>query len=146
MVSRKKAAIILFSIAVILVGAALFAFWFRNREVTIRLDAANYGKGEEMLITIKNNFWSSEICFSSCYPYFIQRKNGDWGEYKYKNCIFEDRIVKCLNPGETKTFRTSVPNLAPGIYRISLPFCRNCSLGTVFQEEERCNSDLFEIK
>ena len=43
----------------------------------IRTDKTEYQPGENLKIKIKNNF-KEQICFSSCYPYLLEKKNGEW--------------------------------------------------------------------
>lgn len=121
-------------------------FVVRNREVVIEVEREAYSVGDPMRVVVKNGLLNSEICFSSCYPYFFQKKNDLWEEYSYHNCDFEDKIVKCVKPLRRKVFQTSVPNILNGTYRISVPVCENCSLGTVFSEEDRFYSNEFEIR
>ena len=135
-----------FATAIVLLLAGFFFFFFDKGGIEVSVDKAEYMEDDEMLVTIKNDFWGKEICLSSCYPYFLQRKADDWSEYKYKDCIFEDKIVECLSPKKTKTFRTSIPSVAQGAYRVSLPFCCDCNLGMIFKEEGRSNSGLFRIR
>jgi len=118
----------------------------REEEVVIRLDREEYSRGEKARVSVRNWFWNSEICFSSCYPYFLQRENGSWREYGYEDCNFEDKIVKCVKPFQKKIFQTTIPCTSDGTYRISVPICKDCNLGTVFNEETRFYSDKFKIK
>ncbi len=121
-------------------------FVIRDRGVMIRVEKEEYAVGDRARVVVKNGFLNSEICFSSCYPYFFQRKNDFWEEYSYQDCDFEDKVVKCIKPLRKKVFETSIPNIADGTYRITVPVCENCSLGTVFNEEDRFYSNEFKIK
>lgn len=119
---------------------------FASGDVKIEVDRESYRTGDLMRVRIKNNFFGKEICLSSCYPYFIQKKNGNWAEFSYKECGHKDRIIKCISPAEEKIFETKVLSPFEGVYRISVPVCRDCNLGTVFQEDDRFYSEDFKIK
>lgn len=133
--------IILFLI--VLVVAVVFV---RSRAVVVRVDDRVYKKGERMQVFLKNRFWDKEVCLSSCHPYFLEKKNGDWSRYRYVDCPSEDRVSICLSPREERSFETSVPSAGSGVHRISIPVCENCNLGTVFYEEDVFISEEFEVK
>jgi len=127
-------------------GSLTLIFIIRASGVLIRMDRPAYQPGEKARVTVVNRLWNSEVCFSSCYPYFYQKKNGVWREYLYRDCNFEDKIVKCVKPFQKKVFQTTVPSIVEGEYRISVPVCAGCNLGTVFREENRFYSEIFRVK
>lgn len=140
---------IFLSLLVVFVVAVLF-FGFRflsaSGEMRVELNGETYEPGSKMRVSIKNNFFAKELCLSSCYPYFLQKKNGAWQEFSYRECSHQDRVRTCLSPQESRVFETVVPKLFRGVYRLSVPVCRGCGLGTVFQESERFYSDIFKIR
>ncbi len=139
----RKAGVIIFLLTV-----AVFTFIFvLGGESSVTIEAEEYKAGDEMKITVKNNYLASEICFSSCYPYLFQKKvDGSWKEYSYEDCDFEDKIVECVPPLRRKTFRARVDEISRGTHRLSVPICKDCNLGTIFQEEKQLYSNEFEMR
>lgn len=123
---------------------------YKGQKIKIILEKTEYTGGEEIRLKIKNYFLNEEICLSSCYPYLLQKESSGiktgWNVYSYEECTFQDRITTCINPGEIRAFATSLPELKEGTYRIAVPVCKDCNLGTDFRENARFYSASFKIK
>ena len=135
-------------IVILLVLFLVLAFSFLRKtpgEVTIITDQTEYKSGEAPTMTIKNNL-SSSICFSSCYPYYLERNNGQWKSYPYAECGEPDLVEKCIEPDQAKGFELIVSLTETGLHRIAVPSCVNCQIGEKFEENERFYSNEFTIK
>ncbi len=136
-------------------------FVWKGQRLVVKTDKKNYTGGSTMKVKIKNYFLFQEICLSSCYPYFLQRKKAidspsatettehsvEWENYFYEECPYPDEIEKCIEPGKTRAFQTSLSDLlGKGIYRAVIPACRDCKMGEAFRETDRFFSSEFEIK
>jgi len=130
----------------VLIGAWLAFFLWSNRSLAVKVNGEAHNRGEEMKVEVRNKFWNKNLCLSSCYPYFLEKKDGTWDRYSYKECDIDDRISVCLGPRDEKVFRTLLPKVSPGVHRITVPVCEDCNLGTVFHEEDLFYSDTFEIR
>jgi hypothetical protein len=95
-------------------------------------------------IKIKN-VSSKNVCFSSCYPYFLEKKDKEWKPYSYEGCPKENINQFCLKPKETKVYEI-LGEKEKGIHRIVLPACLGCNAGEVFRNDKIFYSNEFIIK
>jgi len=114
------------------------------QEVIVTTDQVGYASGETPIMTIKNNL-TSNICFSSCYPYYLEKKNGEWESYLYEECEKPDLVENCVEPKQTKSFKFTIPAIGSGFHRIAVPSCLDCQIGQTFEENERFYSNEFTI-
>ena len=115
-------------------------------------DKSEYSAGDTMRVKIKNTF-GDLICFSSCYPYYFEKKNSktEWEGYKYSVCPAENLPEKCVKRGEIKAFEIILPVLEKGIHRLTVPIyiefsCHDCEVKGIFKESLRLYSNEFNIK
>jgi len=137
---NKKFLIILIIIVFIVVFSVL-----RWQKLVIITDKKEYQSGENLKLNIKNNLGET-ICFSSCYPYFLEKKDTTWQIYEYVVCPELNLVEKCMKFGETKGFELSLNGAKNGLHRISVPVCVGCREGNLFLEDKRFYSNIFEIK
>ncbi len=143
----KKVLIII--IIIIIIGLFLISL-LRLFFPPLEIETENkiYGPGQEMRIKIKNWYYK-KFCFSSCYPYYIQVKDGEkWKNIPYALCKSKDEIKICLEPGKTKAFKLILPVLVPfekGLYRLAVPVCENCREQEIFSQEKIFYSAEFNI-
>lgn len=130
----------------VLMVFAIVIFVWSSRTIEVKTDGDFYKKRDSVKVEIKNKFWDKEVCLSSCHPYFLERKNGGWKRYDQVKCPSEDRISVCLSPREERVFKTTLPAIGSGVYRLSVPVCRGCNLGTVFFEDGYFPSNEFKIR
>lgn len=138
----------------ILIFAILFGilFWevlnfllFRG-EVLISTNKSEYKKGENIIVKIENKT-NKKICFSSCYPYYLERKNGEWKSYLYDNCPELDLTTTCIKPNKEKFFQIDDFSYAKeGSHRLLVPVCVGCDLAENFKEDKKFYSNEFLIK
>ena len=141
---------VLAGILIILVLIVLMALLWKGQKVIIKTDKAEYDNASVMRVKIKN-YSLDNICFSSCYPYYLEWKTGplasiEWSAYPYESCSDRDLAEKCLGPLRTKSFEIDLPRVKQGVHRISVPVCQNQGLGSEFKETGRFYSNEFEIK
>ena len=138
----KKLLIAAFLVLIII---GILGFLWKVQKVVVSTEQQQYGNGGLLKVKIKNYFLRN-VCFSSCYPYYLEKKNGVWKSYLYQNCDKPDTIEKCIEPGQTKAFEIPLPIVREGLHRIIVPICKNCEIGENFQETGRFYSNEFELK
>lgn len=105
-----------------------------------------YSLNDELKVQI-NNDESQRICFSSCYPYVVQSRDGSWDNYPYPACESNNVADTCVEPGETKAFAISLGEmfLEPKMNRLALPACVGCALGEQFRVDKIIYTNEFQI-
>lgn len=135
-------------LAIAILAAILFlAFPQRGEAVRAFVDRGNYQVGEKLEVAVENDF-GREICFSSCYPYLMekQQENGNWEEYDYPDCSGANRAVDCVPASGRKKFRVALDDVAAGIHRLKINACVGCAAAGAFTTEQTIYSDIFEIR
>lgn len=117
-----------------------------NQRLIATTDKREYLAEETLKVNLRNYFFSKSLCFSSCYPYFIEKGNGTWKAYKYQECQDSDKVEKCVRPGELLGFAIPLPKIENGAHRISIPVYKDGEVGQDFEENFRFYSNIFEIK
>jgi len=116
-----------------------------EQRIAVITDKKDYENGGSLKVKIQNLFLK-KICFSSCYPYYLERKEGAWKAYSYQDCSKANITEKCMEPSETKAFEIALPLIEEGAHRIAVPICESCNTGGQFQESQRFYSNEFEVK
>ncbi len=145
-IKLKIILIFLFVIVLIFVVWQALGFFQLKGEFLISTDKGEYKKEESLIVKIENKT-NKNICFSSCYPYYLERKNGEWKAYPYEECQKTDLVRDCIKAGETKLFQ--IENLSyakEGLHRLKIPVCIDCQLVEFFKEEKKFYSNKFSIK
>lgn len=105
-----------------------------------------YERGKSIIVKIVNET-NKNVCFSSCYPYYLEKKNGDWKSYLYDHCPKMDLIGNCIKPKSEKFFQIEDLSYAKeGLHRLAIPVCIGCNLVDNFKEDKRFYSNEFSIK
>ena len=156
---NKKSLIILIIIGIIVLVAIVLIYIEKTeptertkrtteiaKVVEITLDKQEYETDSDLRLKIKNNL-DKKICFSSCYPYYLDKKREqDWKGYSYPECETNNLAEICLNPGETKAFEFSLLSFSSkGTHRVSIPTCSECNIGQEFKQEKCFYSNEFFI-
>jgi len=139
--SKKIFVGILIIFAILILGFLIL----KGQRVEIVTDGIKYDNGGLLRIKIRN-LSLNRLCFSSCYPYYLERKVGEWKSYNYQDCPDSDLVERCIEPGKTKAFEIILPTVKEGPHRIAVPICENCKIGEEFKETERFYSNEFEIR
>lgn len=134
---RKVLILIILIIILILVivgGLVWKGYKIKKGEATIATYKTEYLEGENPKMKIENNS-REKICFSSCYPYYLENNNGGFKSYKYGSCPKDDIVENCIEPGQAKVFELLLDKIKieKGTHRIAVPAC----IGCIFQEEFR---------
>ena len=134
------------SILILLILASVFIFPKEEQEeIKTFTDKESYKIGEVLKIKIENNL-EKNICFSSCYPYYIEKKENGWKSYSYAECLKEDLIEKCVAPKETRAFELVLSEIGEGIHRLAISACLGCQLKEKFKETQKIYSNQFIIE
>lgn len=114
--------------------------------ISIFTEKKRYSADEELRVEIKNDT-EEKICFSSCYPYFMQADGGTWGNYPYAECEKENMAETCIDPGDLKAFAISLNRMfvRPTLHRLAIPACIGCALGDEFRVDKILYSNEFKI-
>jgi len=138
--------IILVGMSILVLVILLSIFIPRNVEsVNVLTDNENYDIGDSLKVKIENKT-ENNICFSSCYPYYFEKKESAWNNYRYQKCLKDDIVENCVRPNEVKAFEVKIPSLEKGTHRMVIPLCTECDLNNSFNENERFYSNEFIIK
>jgi len=108
-------------------------------------DKKEYKISDTLKINIKNDL-KTDAYFSSCFPYYFEKKDGIWESYQYINCPAENLAEKCINSKQTKAFELNIPTIEEGIYRLAIPACIGCNFHDKFREDEWFYSNKFTVK
>ena len=139
---------ILAALVLLLIGAIAF-LWGRRAtrsDVSVELSKDIYKRGEEMQLTVGNNSFK-KICFSTCFPYYLQYKEENWNTYNYPSCSEKNLNMPCVSPGESKTFSFSLnKKLREKIHRLAIPINRGGEKGSKFEEDQKVHSEIFDVK
>ena len=136
-------------IGLILLGLIILAVFLIPpkvpEEVNIITDAKEYGIGDVLKVKIENNL-KENICFSSCYPYTIEKKNGEWNSYCYEDCLDSDLNESCVGSREVKAFEFVIPSIDTGFHRLGISACIGCNVDEIFEQGQKLYSNDFLIK
>lgn len=144
MFSKKQ--ILILGLIILAVGFFLRSVSMESK-IEVLIQEEKYSPGEDLKIQITNN-QEENICFSSCYPYYLERKieKEEWERRSYGNCEEEDIAIKCISFKNLRAFELMLKNPERGVYRVSVPICINCREGEIFQEDKEIFSPFFEVK
>lgn len=139
---------ILGAVTLVLIGVVAFSWGRKSSQppLSVELNKQMYNQGEEVRITIRNNSFK-QACFSSCYPYYLQRKEGEWENYNYPSCPEQDVNIPCISASETKKFKFNLfQGLHDGLHRLAIPINERGEKGKQFEEDRKVHTDPFEVK
>jgi len=140
---NKKNLVFFLIVVILLLTSTLL--WQGSGQVLIRSSQLEYDLAAEPIITIQNGL-QKNLCFSECYRYYLEKKNGEWQSYLYGDCQDPDLIKRCIEPGEAVGFALIIDFPEPGLHRAALPVCLGCEIGDYFKEDQRFYSNEFLIK
>ena len=144
----KRPTKILISVLLIVILIYGFLIW-KNYQTTgsvlIQTDKTEYQPGDILKVKIKNDF-RKNISFSSCYPYYLEKKNENWAGYKYTKCQDLGENWYYVEPNKEKAFEIVLPEVSDGLHRLAIPICIGCKDKESFREDKRFYSNEFWIK
>ncbi len=149
MIKKTSKDILILSFLLVFLTIVLISYYKLSNEKKIQIitDKNKYSTGELLKVKIKNQS-NKEICFSSCYPYYFERKEKGWKAYSYDACLHKDKAVYCLKPNLVKAFQLSIPKkvIKKGVvHRLAIPICVTCKPNNNFKQEEWFYSNKFII-
>jgi len=114
--------------------------------VSIITEKNEYKSGDNLKLNITNNSGKT-ICFSSCYPYFLERKDKEWKSCNYVGCDRANIHDGCIENNKIKAFELKLPAEVAGgsLHRIAVPVCIDCKVDDSFKESLRYHSNEFSI-
>lgn len=139
---------------IILIILILFIFWHfaenfkkysTTASVSIVTQRKEYQSGENLKLKIMNNS-GEKLCFSTCYPYFLEKKDKTWQRYPYTECDHANNHNGCVENKKVKAFELTLPNGIFGLHRLVVPVCAECREGETFREESIFYSNDFLVK
>ncbi len=145
---RKNQKIYLITAAIIILSFVLIGISLICQKPQMLTDKKEYKQEESLRVKIQNNLINKSICFSSCYPYYLEEKTGGkWSRFEYSSCDFPNVVENCIEPKKTKAFEIILPaGLKEGVYRIVSGTCINCAVNSEFKETKWIRSNEFVIK
>lgn len=148
---EKKNILTIVASIVILVFLVLVVVFLISKEkgagliIEVITDRQEYKTGESLKVKIGNNL-KEIVCFSSCYPYYIQKQENGWESYHYVECPKENLAEKCVEPNKVKAFELTLPDIEQGIHRLAISACVGCAFSQSFKEDEKFYSNNFIVK
>lgn len=116
------------------------------QELKITTDKKEYGPEDDLKVNINNDL-DKNVCFSSCYPYYIERKESDvWKSYSYSDCQVDNLVKECVDSAKVKAFTIILPSLTQGTHRLAIPVCMECNLQEAFRGDLWFYSNEFVVK
>ena len=146
----SKKDIIIIIVGLVILAAIILISYFLPKEgikeaINVLTDKEEYTLGENLRVKIDNNT-RDKFCFSTCYPYFFEKKDGEWTSYEYAECPEQDMVDSCVNPKEVKAFELTIPPVEKGIHRLMIQACVGCISNELFKKEKELISNQFIIK
>ena len=147
----KKLLILIILIVILIILIVGFLVWksykIEKEEATIITHKTEYLGGENPRVKIENNS-REKICFSSCYPYYLESNNGGFKSYKYGNCQKDNLAETCIEPNQIKVFELVLDKVGikKGAHRIAVQACIGCALQDNFRQDKFFYSNEFIIK
>jgi len=120
-------------------------YFMASASLIITTEKAEYLAGDNLRLKIKNDS-GKELCFSTCYPYFLERKEENWERYNYVECKQTNIHNGCIKSEKEKAFELTLPEVEAGLHRLVVPVCSECKPEEGFKEETEFYSNEFLIK
>jgi hypothetical protein len=120
-------------------------YFMASASFLITTEKTEYAVGDNLRLKIKNNY-GRQLCFSTCYPYFLERKDKTWQRYSYVECSKINIHNGCIQNGIEKAFELTLPRVQGGLHRLVVPFCADCNPDDNFKAELNFYSNEFIIK
>jgi hypothetical protein len=146
--SKKDIIIVIAGVAVL--GALILISYLLPSQngaesISVITDRKEYVLGDNLKVKISNNS-NDKLCFSSCYPYYIEKKANDWQAYKYEDCPEQDKVDSCVGPEEVRAFELTLPPLEKGEHRLMIQACVGCQSNDLFIKNKELFSNQFIVK
>lgn len=131
---------------IVLAILCLLVLLAKPRKIEAITENTQYDKGSDLNVVVQNNFGQT-LCFSSCYPYFLQKKtDDDWTKYDYGECQNTDTAAFCISSHKFKKFQLPLENVETGMHRLMIPICTTCQEGQPFHQDQVIYSNEFIVR
>lgn len=142
----KKKKYLVVACCLIVLVVIIFIVILLSQKVKVITDKKEYLAGDNLKVKIKNNL-TKALCLSSCYPYYLEKKEENWKTYPYGDCPETNLVENCIGVGQLKSFELELPTfLSKGYHRLTIPACLNCGLRQSFKEDQKFYSNEFIVK
>jgi len=145
---KKKLIYLVAGILIVLIGSAVW-FYGWKKQVSIDTQKIEYAKDEKLLKLNIKSYALTKICFSSCYPYYIQKKDGSWKDYPLAKCEEQNVATDCVGSfgkiGRGIDLDQWRSFLESDSHRLALPACIGCNAGDPFKVDKTFYSNEFKI-
>jgi hypothetical protein len=137
------------AIAAMVAIAAGAGLWLIKsvRAAEVVTDRGEYGIGDPLEVKIQNES-SKPVCFSSCSPFYLEKREGGvvWQKYSYDDCEENDIIELCLDAAGLKKFQLFLDDAKSGLHRLKIPVCIGCAAGEKFTANADIFSNTFKVE
>lgn len=145
---KKEMLYLVAGFLIILIGLAGW-FYGWKKQLLISTQKIEYAKNESLLRLNIKNYAPVKICFSSCYPYYIQKKDGSWKDYPLAQCEESNVAADCVDSfgkiGRGIELEQWRMFLDSDYHRLALPACIGCNAGDLFKADKTFYSNEFKI-
>jgi len=149
----KKIAVLTIVLAFLIIFIIAVSAWkgyliSREKGLSVLTYEKEYQAGENPKVKITNNS-PEKICFSSCYPYYLEKNNGSpLTSYQYGSCPHPDVAEICMEPKEVKSFEILLEGMKTqeGHHRIAVPACIGCTVQQKFRKDKFFYSNEFMLR
>lgn len=147
---KKEMAYLVAGFLIIALGITGWFFgWIRQIDVAIQ--KPEYTLQDSIIMLNIQSYAPEKICFSSCYPYYIQKKDGSWEDYPSAKCLRENLAASCVDAFgligrgiELKQWQSFLKSDL--LHRLALPACIGCKEGEPFRVDKTFYSNEFKIQ
>ncbi|MFA5643173.1 MAG: hypothetical protein WC949_01305 [Candidatus Paceibacterota bacterium] len=148
-ISKNKIAYSVVAVFLIIaIGLAAWFFW--GDRLVVVTQQSEYAKTEDNLRLNIKSYALQDVCFSSCYPYYIQKKDGTWENYPFAKCNRQEVATECVKAFNLVGRGIDLTNwdnlLLADFHRLALPACIGCKEGDPFRADKVFYSNEFLIK
>ncbi|MFA7151864.1 MAG: hypothetical protein WC113_03095 [Candidatus Paceibacterota bacterium] len=148
-ISKNKIAYSVVAVFLIIaIGLAAWFFW--GDRLVVVTQQSEYAKTEDNLRLNIKSYALQDVCFSSCYPYYIQKKDGTWENYPFAKCNRQEVATECVKAFNLVGRGIDLTNwdnlLLADFHRLALPACIGCKEGDPFRTDKVFYSNEFLIK
>jgi len=142
----KKSIFLVYGVAILLLIAIIIGIVFilKTGGLVVFTDKREYNNGQTLIAHVQNTS-TKDICFSFCYPYYLEKKSKIWQTDKYGDCPALDVNENCMKSGQTKAFEFTLSGLEPGMHRLEIPVCVGCQQGNIFEASGTFHSNDFIV-
>ncbi|MDD4831141.1 MAG: hypothetical protein PHI77_03770 [Candidatus Pacebacteria bacterium] len=145
---KKEVIYLVAGLLILLLGLAGW-FYGWKKQLSVSTQKIEYAKSEKLLRLNIKNYTLATVCFSSCYPYYIQKKDGQWKDYPLAQCEENNIATDCVDFFETIGRGIDLDQwrdfLESDSHRLALPACIGCNAGDPFRADKTFYSNEFKI-